>query len=198
MTNTGPGPVREGLPHPRGATWDGKEGVNFALFSAQCDKGRAVPVRDRARRKSPASSCRNTPTRSGTATCRGSRPGAIYGYRVHGPYEPKPAIASIPTSCCSTPMRAAISATSNGTPPSSATRWRAATTSPSTSATARRLCRNASSSIPNFDWRGQPGRHAVPWDSTVIYETHLRGFTKLHPAMKEELRGTYKGIARKR
>ena len=38
---------------------------------------------------------------------------------------------------------------------------------------------------PNFDWRGEPGRQPVPWDHTILYETHVRGFTKLHPKVPE-------------
>ena len=41
---------------------------------------------------------------------------------------------------------------------------------------------------------GEPGRQAVPWDHTIIYETHVKGFTKLHPSVPEELRGTYAGL----
>jgi isoamylase len=50
---------------------------------------------------------------------------------------------------------------------------------------------------PNFDWRGDPGRHFVPWDHTIIYETHVKGFTKLHPKVPEGLRGTYAGLGNK-
>ena len=53
------------------------------------------------------------------------------------------------------------------------------------------------SSTPISIGRASPAAARVPWDRTVIYETHLRGFTKLHPAVKEELRGTYKGISQK-
>ena len=60
--------IREGLPHPRGATWDGK-GINFALFSAHATKVELCLFDPRARRRSSASSCPNTPTRSGTAIC---------------------------------------------------------------------------------------------------------------------------------
>jgi len=35
----------------------------------------------------------------------------------------------------------------------------------------------------------------VPWERTVIYETHVKGFTKLHPAVPEQLRGTFRGLA---
>ena len=80
--------IREGLPHPLGATWDGL-GVNFALFSAYATKvelclfdatGRREIERDRAARVH----------RRGLARlpARPARRGAIYGYRVHGPYEP--------------------------------------------------------------------------------------------------------------
>ena len=47
---------------------------------------------------------------------------------------------------------------------------------------------------PNFDWKGQPRSRGVPWDRTIIYEAHVRGFTKLHPAVPRRaarhLRGT--------
>ncbi len=80
--------IREGLPHPRGATWDGM-GVNFALFSANATKVELCLFDDeRARPSSSGSSCPNTPTRSGTAICPTRGPGTVYGYRVHGPYAP--------------------------------------------------------------------------------------------------------------
>jgi glycogen operon protein len=47
---------------------------------------------------------------------------------------------------------------------------------------------------PNFDWHGQPRSRGIPWDRTIVYETHVRGFTKLHPAVPEKERGTYKGL----
>ena len=50
---------------------------------------------------------------------------------------------------------------------------------------------------PNFDWKGEPGGRAVPWDRTILYEVHLRGFTKLHPKVPEAHRGTYKGLGNK-
>ena len=47
---------------------------------------------------------------------------------------------------------------------------------------------------PRFDWEGdRPPR--TPWHETVIYETHVKGFTMLHPGVREDLRGTYAGLA---
>ena len=78
-----------GTPYPLGATWDGL-GTNFAVFSANATKHRALPVRSvRPARDRSASRCRNAPTRSGTAICPTRAPGLIYGYRAHGPYEPQ-------------------------------------------------------------------------------------------------------------
>ncbi|MBC4019429.1 alpha-amylase family glycosyl hydrolase, partial [Siccirubricoccus deserti] len=47
---------------------------------------------------------------------------------------------------------------------------------------------------PAFTW-GRERSPGVPWDRTVFYETHVKGFTKLHPSLPEEMRGTYAGLA---
>ena len=51
---------------------------------------------------------------------------------------------------------------------------------------------------PNFDWKGEPNRQSVPWDHTILYETHVKGFTKLHPKVPKTLRGTYAGLGARR
>src|SRR5260370_7217611 len=50
---------------------------------------------------------------------------------------------------------------------------------------------------PKFDWKGDPCRSTGPWERTIIYELHLRGYTKLHPKLPKEWRGTYKGLSAK-
>src|ERR1700733_11603038 len=50
---------------------------------------------------------------------------------------------------------------------------------------------------PDFDWKGEPDRPAIPWDRTIVYETHVKGFTKRHPKIVEKLRGTYAGLGTK-
>ena len=79
--------LKEGLPHPLGATWDG-EGVNFACSRRTRPRSRSA-CSTRPARRPTGSSCPNTPTRSGTAISPGSGPASVYGYRVHGPYEPE-------------------------------------------------------------------------------------------------------------
>jgi glycogen operon protein len=48
---------------------------------------------------------------------------------------------------------------------------------------------------PNFDWRGEGRKHFIPWEHTILYETHVRGFTRQHPAVAENARGTYAGLS---
>jgi glycogen operon protein len=50
---------------------------------------------------------------------------------------------------------------------------------------------------PGFDWAGPRDRKSVPWDDTILYELHVRGFTKRHPVIPVELRGTYEGLGSK-
>ena len=47
---------------------------------------------------------------------------------------------------------------------------------------------------PNFDWHGQAQRNPIAWDRTIIYETHVRGYTKQHPKVPKAHRGTYTGM----
>src|SRR5580698_3383711 len=67
-------------------------------------------------------------------------------------------------------------------------------TSPSTSVTVHRSWRNASSWIPSLIGEGKPAVMEW-WDDTLIYELHVRGYTKLHPGVSESERGTYAGLA---
>jgi hypothetical protein len=50
---------------------------------------------------------------------------------------------------------------------------------------------------PNFDWRSEIRRRSVPCDHTIIYETHVKGFTQLNPEVEEKLRGFYAGLGSK-
>ncbi len=47
---------------------------------------------------------------------------------------------------------------------------------------------------PDFDWQAEAQRQNVHWDETIVYETHVKGFTKKHPGVPENLRGTYAGF----
>ena len=172
-----------GCPYPLGRHL-GRLGRQLRALLGQRHAGRALPVRrDGAARDRRASSCRNTPTRSGTATCPDMRPGQLYGYRVHGPYEPHEATASIRTSCCSTPTPRRCTASCAGTTRCSAiASARRAPTSPSTGATARSSCPSAWSSsrplAPRSWGDDEPPARAVG------RHDHLRGARQGHHASR--------------
>src|ERR1700760_4246237 len=50
---------------------------------------------------------------------------------------------------------------------------------------------------PTFEWSEARSHRRVPWDDTIIYEMHVRGFTKQFPKIKEKLRGTFAGLGQK-
>jgi isoamylase len=197
MAKTGPGPVREGLPHPLGATWDGKEGVNFALFSANATKVELCLFDDQGKDEVARIELPEFTDEVWHGYVPGVGPGSIYGYRVHGPYEPEAGHRFNPNKLLLDPYARGHFGDLEWNPAVFGYEMESGddlTFDKRDSAPFMPKCVVVD---PNFNWNGSPRRRAVPWDSTVIYEAHLRGFTKLHPAVKEELRGTYKGIAQK-
>ena len=156
-----PSPVRrsrlsEGLPYPLGATWDGK-GVNFALFSANATKVELCLFDDDGEREVERIELPEYTDEIWHGYVPDARPGTVYGYRVHGPYEPERATASTRTSCCSIPMPAQHDRRARVGPGAVRLQGRRpATISPSTSATARPSCRSASVVDPAFDWGSEP------------------------------------------
>ena len=129
--------------------------------------------------------------------CPEFAPGAIYGYRVHGPYEPEAGHRFNPNKLLLDPYARGHFGDLQWNPAVFGYKMESGddlTFDERDSAPFMPKCVVVD---PNFDWHGEPDRCTVPWDRTVIYETHVRGFTKLHPAVEEELRGTYKGISQK-
>jgi isoamylase len=79
--------IREGLPHPLGVTWDG-EGVNFALFSAHANRVEICLFDEQGERETVRVDLPEYTDEIWHGYLPGVAPGTIYGYRVHGPYEP--------------------------------------------------------------------------------------------------------------
>jgi glycogen operon protein len=187
-------PLLPGQPRPLGATWSG-DGVNFALRSAHAE---AVDLclfdadgrRELARLR--------LPDRSGDTWhgfLPGSGPGLVYGYRVHGRYAPRQGhrfnkhkllldpYAQAVTGALA--YESAIYGYSRGT----AEEWRQ-----DISDSAGCVPKARVTDPHAFDWLGDR-RPSVPLDRSVIYELHVKGFTRLHPEVPQHLRGTYLGLA---
>ncbi|MHB8507571.1 MAG: glycogen debranching protein GlgX [Candidatus Dormibacteria bacterium] len=180
-----------GRHHPLGATWDG-EGTNFSIFAEHADWVELVLFDAEGKTTTSYELIEKTEL-TWHGYIYGVGPGQMYGYRVHGPYDPSRGLRFNPSKLLIDPYARAIS----GHP-----KWTAAafgyrlgkddtviSTEDSTAVMPRCVVVD-----PYFPW-GEDRRPATSWADTVIYETHVRGFTKLHPAVPEALRGTYAGLA---
>jgi len=186
--------LREGLPYPRGAHWDG-EGTNFALFSAHATAVEVCLFSEDGKTEIERIRLPEYTDQIFHGWIPDVGPGQLYGYRVYGPYEPEAGHRFNPNKLLLDPYARAHSGELI---------WDHALFGYTIGHPDEDLSFDERDSAPfmpkcvvvdqNFDWHGQPRRNPVAWDKTVFYETHLRGFTKLHPAVPEHLRGTYAGM----
>jgi isoamylase len=186
--------IREGSPHPRGATWDGR-GVNFALFSANATKVELC-LFDPDGKESARIPLPEYRDETWHGYVPEMLPGQIYGYRVHGPYAPEEGHRFNPNKLVLDPYaRAHIGELE----------WDPAVFAYKMGDPGKDLSFDERDSAPfmpkcvvvdaNFNWARESRRKHTPWDRTIIYETHVKGYTKLHPGVPESERGTYKGLA---
>ncbi|CAB3796703.1 glycogen debranching protein GlgX [Pararobbsia alpina] len=188
--------LAEGSPFPLGATWDGK-GVNFALFSANATKVELCLFDKHGRTETDRIELPEYTDEVWHVYIRDLAPGTVYGYRVHGPYEPAAGHRFNPNKLLLDPYAKAHVG---------ALKWRPEVFGYTLGNKAGNLSfdkRDSARSVPkckvvdtSFAW-DNPTRVRVPWDRTIFYETHVRGFTKRHPTVPEKLRGTFGGLAHK-
>jgi glycogen operon protein len=183
-----------GSPAPLGATYDG-QGVNFAVFSEWghrlelCLFAPEAPQREISRQLLPS-----VTRHVHHGYLPGLKPGALYGFRAHGPYAPEKGLRFNPHKLLMDPYARAILGGVNVRGPIHGY-------APNGKEDLVLDPRDSASSVPRcmvvnpaFDWEGvRPPR--IPWSRTVIYEAHVKGFTRLHPGVPPELRGTYGGLA---
>lgn len=181
--------VWPGSAHPLGATFDG-QGTNFALFSERAERVELCLFDD-----------------DGEETCvdlvevdayvwhgylPSVQPGQLYGYRVHGPYDPANGKRFNPSKLLLDPYAKAVAGQ---------VEWGQAAFSygfgdpdshnedDSAAHTPKSVVIN-----PFFEWGGDR-LPKTPYAQTVIYEAHVKGLSIRHPDVPEELRGTYAGVA---
>ncbi|WP_165368065.1 glycogen debranching protein GlgX [Phytoactinopolyspora endophytica] len=118
----------------------------------------------------------------------GVRPGQRYGYRVHGPWAPDKGLRFNPTKLLMDPYARAIDGDYIHVDPESGP------DDPDERDSAPFVPRSVVVGDDDFDW-GDDSPARIPWDNTVIYELHARGYTMRHPDVPEDLRGTYAGLA---
>jgi glycogen operon protein len=212
-------PIWPGKPYILGATWDG-QGTNFALFSEHATAvelclfdadGQETRLR-----------IQEVDNFIWHAYLPGIGPGQQYGYRVHGPYEPQQGHRFNPNKLLLDPYAKAISGDIDHGPELFGYVWQDPADKVPLSPTDRgpeetdeseeveevdtqedltfsdldnsHLMPKCIVVDPTFDWEDDTPPH-TPWHETVIYEMHVKGFTKLHPEIPAHLRGTYAGLA---
>ncbi|MBU0503739.1 MAG: glycogen debranching protein GlgX [Candidatus Omnitrophota bacterium] len=187
--------VWPGRPSPMGASWDG-QGVNFAIFSENATKVELCLFESP---ESKSEFCRipileNT-DRVWHCYLPDVRPGQLYGYRVQGPYDPESGHRFNPYKVILDPYAKAIGRQvvwSN-----EMFGYRIGDPKEDISFDERDNAEFAPLAAvidSGFDWKSdRPPK--IPWHKTLIYELHVKGFTKKHPQVPEALSGSYAGLA---
>jgi glycogen operon protein len=157
--------VWPGDPYPLGATWS-LDGVNFALFSERAERVELCLLDAAGGVETARVALREHTDQVWHCLLPDARPGQRYGYRVHGPHHPEEGLRFDADRLLLDPY-------------------------------AKSICNRASphSRVIDgvFDWAGD--RHPeIAWHDTVIYELHVKGFTRQHPDVPTELRGTFAGL----
>ena len=178
-----------GKPYPLGAQFDGF-GTNFAVFSGVAERVQLC-LFDLPGAEGEA----QIDLHCGTgqvwhAYLPEVGPSTRYGYRVHGPWDPARGLRCNPNKLLVDPYARAIS---EGLQWGPGLRGHRDDGGPSNEDSAASTFRSVVVQ-PYFDW-GNDRRLEIPWNETVIYEVHVKGFTQRHPEIPEALRGTYAGIA---
>jgi isoamylase len=185
--------LREGLPFPRGATWTGL-GVNFALFSANATRVELCVFDDKGEREVERIELPEFTDEVWHGFLPDARPGTIYGYRVHGPHEPAGGLRFNPNKLLLDPYAKAITGRLAWNPALFGYRLETGddlTFDDRDSAPFMPRCRVID---PAFTWGDERSpRHS--WARTLICELHVRGYTKLNPAVPEGVRGTFRGLS---
>ncbi|HEY1234448.1 MAG TPA: glycogen debranching protein GlgX [Candidatus Binatia bacterium] len=182
-----------GKPYPLGATWDGA-GVNFSLFSENATKVELCLFDRNDDRREVRIPMREQTHQVWHVYLPEVRAGQLYGYRVHGPYEPQQGHRFNPSKLLLDPYAKAITRT---------IRWSDALFGYRIGDPEADLSSDDRDSAPNmpkcvvvdpaFSW-GNDVPPSIPWHKTIIYELHVKGFTMRHPAVPPELRGTYAAL----
>ncbi len=183
-----------GKPYPLGATYDGT-GVNFALFSEVAERVELCLVDEQGRESRV-----EVPETDGFVWhvfVPGLQPGQRYGYRVHGPFDPKSGHRCNPAKLLLDPYAKAIDGQVDGDESLFSYRFTDADANGSAPVNDADSLGHTMLSVvvnPFFDW-GSDRAPGHEYHESVIYEAHVKGLTQQHPGIPEDIRGTYAGIA---
>src|ERR1700761_1750454 len=196
MTDVATPKLREGLPYPLGAAWDGK-GTNFALFSANATKVEVCLFAADGKTETARIELPEYTDQIFHGYVPDVGPSTFYGYRVHGPYAHAEGHRFNPNKLLLDPYARAHAGELIWDPAVFGYQMETGDDLTFDERDSAPFVPKCVVVDPDFDWRGEPERQRIPWDRTIVYETHVKGFTKLHPKVEERLRGTYAGLGNK-
>ena len=185
--------IAGGKPFPQGATWDGI-GVNFSLFSANATKVELCLFDNDGETELERIELPEYTNEMFHGYLRDARPGLVYGYRVHGPYEPEAGHRFNPNKLLLDPYAKHHLG---------AVKWDPALFGYTIGHPDGDLSfdeRDSAAFVPKarvvdeaFTW-GSERRPNVPWERTIFYEAHVKGFTQRHPSLSDHDRGKFAGM----
>ncbi|MDX6254917.1 MAG: isoamylase [Frankiales bacterium] len=178
-----------GQPYPLGSTYDGT-GTNFAVFSEVADKVELCLFDDEGNETRIELPEVDAFVWHGYLPNIG--PGQRYGFRVHGPYEPENGHRCNPAKLLLDPYSKAVEGGIDWDESLFSYQF-AAPEKINEGDSAPHMMKSVVIN-PFFDWSSDRAPK-TPYNETVIYEAHVKGLTKTHPGIPEELRGTYSAIA---
>jgi len=186
--------IYPGKPYPLGATWDG-EGVNFSLYAENATNVQLCLFdNDAADGNEETINLTERTHQVWHGYVPGLKPGQRYGYRVHGPFEPNEGHRYNPHKLLLDPYAKAIAGVLDAHEahlgyelghPDGDLSFSKVDSAP--------YMPKSVVIDPAFDWEGDKQLN-IPFHKTIIYETHVKGFTKLNTEIPESLRGTYAGL----
>ena len=179
-----------GQPYPLGATFDGV-GTNFSLFSELATRVELCLFDDEGKET-------RVDLQEVTALCwhcylPNVKPGQRYGFRVYGPWDPDNGHWCNPSKLLLDPYAKAVDGAFEWNEAVFPYRFSAPESSRNDLDSAAFVAKSVVIN-PFFDW-GSDRRPNIPWHRTAVYETHVKGFSKTHPEIPPEIRGTYAGLA---
>mgnify|MGYP000111625642 CR=1 FL=1 len=186
--------VEPGSPYPRGATWDGG-GVNFALFSAHATKVELCLFDDKGRRETDRIALPEFTHEVWHGYFPDIRPGQLYGYRVHGPYDPPNGHRFNPHKLLIDPYAKALHGD---------IRWHDALFGYRVGTNRGDLLpdrRDSAFVIPKCVVVDTGSRRngdrplGRKWSELIVYEAHVKGMTAAREDIPERIRGTFAALA---
>jgi glycogen operon protein len=185
--------VLPGKAFPQGATWDGT-GVNFALYSERATAVELCLFEDVGSGESESVMLRESDGYVWHCYLPGVKLGQLYGYRVHGPFEPERGERCNPAKLLIDPYTHALAGKLNWDAPVFG--YRLGDPAQDLSCDSEDDAWGVPKSVvttSHFDWENDRPP-LTPLHDSILYELHVKGFSARQTEIPEELRGTYAGV----